>query len=462
MGQPPRPWVLPTRDDQDVAAGSQVIGGVVGSRALVGANWWHPIRVAVVVAFLAYSAAVLLRLPCVANGFSGVERYTRMCYSDIPVLYELRGFADGLLPYLHNAPDVEPFEYPVLTGALAQVGAWLTPVFGGGGIGFYAAHVLLLGVLFVVTVVATGLTAVPRPWDAMLVATSPALLLSATINWDMLAVALVAVWLLLWSRRYVFLAGVVLGLAIAAKFYPVIFLGPLLLLCWRAGVMRSFGRLVAGAGAGWLAVNVPVMLVSFDGWSRFYLFSSERGQDLGSVWLAASIGGLTVPADVLNWLGIGVFALLCAGVAALIVFSPRQPRLAPMLFLTLAAFLVTNKVYSPQFVMWLVPLAVLSLPRLRPLLIWQGAEVLYFAAVWLYLVELEEPGAGLHPGWYAAAIVIRVIALAWFSWRLVQLTLHPQLDPVRLSADDPAGGVLVPPRSPTSANLTPSAAVSTV
>lgn len=445
---PPPPWVLPTQDDADIAAGSQVVGGVVGSHAQVGVNWWHPLRVAAVVAFLAYSAAVLLRLPCVASGFGGIERYTRMCYSDIPVLYQLRGFADGLLPYLHDAPDVDQFEYPVLTGALAQVGAWLTPMFGGGGVGFYAAHVVLLGLLFVITVVATGLTAVPRPWDAMLVATAPALLLTSTINWDMLVLALVAVWLLLWSRRYVFLAGVVLGLAVAAKFYPVIFLGPLLLLCWRAGTMRPLGRLVLGAATGWLLVNLPVMLADFDGWSRFYVFSSERGQDLGSVWLALSIAGVTAPADVLNMLGIGLFALLCAGVASLIIFSKRQPRLAPMLFLTLAAFLVTNKVYSPQFVMWLVPLAVLSLPRLRPLLLWQAAEVLYFAAVWWYLVDLEEPGSGLHPGWYAAAIVVRVVALAWFSWRVVQLTLHPELDPVRRTADDPAGGVLTGPKEP--------------
>lgn len=444
----PPPWVLPTRDDPDIASGSQVLGGVVGSQARVGANWWHPLRVAAVVAFVCYSLAVLLRLPCVANGFSGIDRYTRMCYSDIPVLYQLRGFADGLLPYLHDAPDVEQFEYPVLTGALAQLGAWLTPLFGGGGVGFYAAHVLLLGALFVITVIATGLTAMPRPWDSVLVATSPALLLTSTINWDMLALALVAVWLLLWSRRLVFLAGVVLGLAVAAKFYPLIFLGPMLVLCWRAGVLRSFGRLIAGTAVGWAGVNLPVMLADFDGWSRFYLFSSERGQDLGSLWLAASIAGYTVPAEVLNWIAIGVFALLCAGVAGLIVLSPRQPRVAPVLFLTLAAFLVTNKVYSPQFVMWLVPLAVLSLPRLRPLLLWQGAEVVYFAAVWWYLVDVEQPGDGLHPGWYAAAIVIRVAALAWFSWRVVQLTLTPQLDPVRHGADDPAGGVLTPTAGP--------------
>ena len=437
------PWVFPTADDPDIRAGSQSIGGPVGSHARVGVNWWHPLRVAVVAAVACYSLATLARLPCVANGFSGVERYARMCYSDIPVLYYLRGFNDGLLPYVHNDTTVEALEYPVLTGALATLGSWLTPIFGGGGVGFYAAHVVLLGVLFVATVVATGLTALPRPWDAMLVATSPALLLTATINWDMLAIAGVALWLLLWSRRVVFIAGVVLGLAIAAKFYPVIFLGPLFLLCLRAGRLPAFARMTAGALVGWLAVNLPVMLVNFDGWATFYRFSSERGEDLGSIWLALSIAGAGIPPQVLNWLGISVFAALCAGVAVLIWRSPRRPRLAPMLFLTLAAFLVTNKVYSPQFVMWLVPLAVLSLPRLRPLLIWQSAEVVYFAAVWLYLIGIENLGQALAPGWYATAIVLRVIALAWFSWKVVGLTLDPDRDPVRRYADDPAGGVLV-------------------
>lgn len=442
------PWVIPTADDPDITTGSAVIGGPVGSNASVGRTWWHPLRVAVVVAVACYSLATLARLPCVANGFSGVERYTRMCYSDIPVLYYLRGFNEGLLPYIHNDSSVEALEYPVLTGALATFSGWLTPLFGGGGVGFYAVHVVLLGVLFVVTVVATGLTAIPRPWDAMLVATSPALLLTATINWDMLAIALVAVWLLLWSRRLVFLAGVVLGLAIAAKFYPLIFLGPLFLLCWRAGRLSAFARTTMGVMVGWLGVNLPVMLLNFDGWATFYRFSSERGEDLGSIWLAVSTAGAGVPAQVLNWLGIVVFAVLCAGVALLIWRSRRQPRLAPMLFLTLAAFLVTNKVYSPQFVMWLVPLAVLSLPRLRPLLIWQGAEVVYFAAVWWYLVDLEEPGKGLAPGWYAAAIALRVAALGWFSWKVVELTLEPDRDPVRRSSDDPAGGVLVAEAAP--------------
>jgi hypothetical protein len=221
--------------------------------------------VVVAVAGSAYVVGLVLRMPCVGSGFSGISRYTHLCYSDIPVLYQLRGFADGYLPYLDTPPGGESFEYPVLTGALAQLAAWLTPGFGGGGIGFYAANAVLLGVLFLVTAVATSLAARRRPWDGMLVAAAPAIVLTATINWDLLPAALVAVWLLLWSRRVVFWAGVALGLAIAAKFYPLVLLGPVFVLCLRAGRMPAFWRMLAGTVMAWLVANIPVALVNFDG-----------------------------------------------------------------------------------------------------------------------------------------------------------------------------------------------------
>ena len=64
-----------------------------------------------------------------------------------------------------------------------------------------------------------------------------------------------------------------------------------------------------------------------------------------------------------------------------------------MVFLTVAAFAVTNKVYSPQFVVWLIPLAVLARPRWRDFLWWQAAEVIYFFAVWWYIIWQAESGA---------------------------------------------------------------------
>ena len=447
--QPAANLVLPTQDDPDIARGATVIGGPIGSRGDPGRAWWSPLRVSVVVAVLAYAVSLAIRIPCVNTGFGGLTRYTHMCYSDIPVLYSLRGFADGYLPYLEVGEGQQAFEYPVLTGAMAQLAAWATGWFGGGGLGFYAANVALIGVLFIITVVATGAGAHPREWDGVLVATSPAIILTATINWDMLPVALVAVSLLLWSRRVVFWAGVVLGLAIAAKFYPLVFLGPLLILSIRAGRPAAFGRFLAGAVLAWLVANVPVMIVNFEGWATFYTFSEGRGQDFGSPWLALSIAGLEVPANVVNPLALGIFAVACLALAGFMLLAPRRPRLAPMLFLVLAAFLLTIKVYSPQYVMWLVPLAVLARPRLRDLLIWQAGEVVYFGAVWLYLAGLEAPNRGLPEGWYSLAIWTHIAVTVWFSALLLRDAWRPAHDPVRRNGiDDPLAGPLLEPVAP--------------
>jgi len=428
-----------------------VVGGPIGRRALLGSSVVNPIRAAVVVAIVGYAVALLARMPCVSDGFAGISRYTHLCYSDIPVLYGLRGFADGYPPYLDAADGQQVFEYPVLTGAMAQVGAWLTPIFGGGALGFYAANLAMIGLLLIVTVVATGYTNPQRPTDAILVAASPALLLPAAINWDMLPVALVALWLLLWSRRIVFWSGVVLGLAIAAKFYPLVFLGPLLVLCWRSGRLQAFGRMLVGAVLAWSVANVPVMLANFDGWVTFYTFSSDRAEDFGSPWLALSIMGAGVPEDAINLAGIAAFGVACLAIAWFIWWAPVRPRLAPMLFLVLAAFLLTNKVYSPQYMMWLLPLAVLALPRLRYLVIWQAGELIYFVAIWLYLAGLEDPDRGLPAGWYALAIWAHVGATLWFAAMLVRISLRPDKDPVRVCdarnsahgiSGDPIGGVL--------------------
>src|SRR6185503_19188895 len=56
--------------------------------------------------------------------------------------------------------------------------------------------------------------------------------------------------------------------------------------------------------------------------------------------------------------------------------APRRPRVPQLAFLVVIAFLLANKVWSPQYVLWYLPLAALALPRWRPLLAWQLTEIL--------------------------------------------------------------------------------------
>ena len=92
-------------------------------------------RVIALVAIGMFALGMVQKLPCY-NGawfFGASSQYTHACYSDIPHLYQGRGFADGLVPYFDRLPgDMEYLEYPVLTGVFMEVASWLTP--GGGTI----------------------------------------------------------------------------------------------------------------------------------------------------------------------------------------------------------------------------------------------------------------------------------------------------------------------------------------
>jgi uncharacterized membrane protein len=110
---------------------------------------------------------------------------------------------------------------------------------------------------------------------------------------------------------------------------------------------------------------------------------------------------------------------------------------AQLAFLVLVGFLLVNKVYSPQYVLWLLPVAVLARPRWRDLLIWQAGELFYFAMVWMYLGEYTASATtGGQDVAYAFAILVRVAAELYLAAVVVRDVLRPWRDPVRLSAGD--------------------------
>ena len=107
--------------------------------------------------------------------------------------------------------------------------------------------------------------------------------------------------------------------------------------------------------------------------------------------------------------------------------APRRPRLPQLCFLVLAAFLMTNKVWSPQYVVWLVPLAVLARPRLWPYLLWQLAEVAYFFGIWGYLIFVYSAEGyqvtgyqGISTGWYFAALLARFLTVGLLAAYVVR------------------------------------------
>ena len=93
------PVVHPTNHDKVATAASEVAGGPAGRRILDGTGLVGsgPRRGAVALGM--FALGMLQKLPCFDGAwFSGqTSQYVHACYSDIPHLYNGRGFATGSL-----------------------------------------------------------------------------------------------------------------------------------------------------------------------------------------------------------------------------------------------------------------------------------------------------------------------------------------------------------------------------
>lgn len=184
---------------------------------------------------------------------------------------------------------------------------------------------------------------------------------------------------------------------------------------------------------------------------RFFELNQTRPADWDSLFYVlqnARDGATLDPAGEkptrLNLAVAVLFLAALAGIGVLIAKAPRRPRLAQVLFLTVLAFLLTNKVWSPQFSLWLLPLAALARPRWRTLLAWQAAEALVLLTRFYFFVGNGSPGDGIKVEWFISAVLLRDAVLVGIAVLVVRDVLRPERDVVRADGvdDDPMGGVL--------------------
>ena len=384
-----------------------------------------PLQALIVLAAFTYSLGYFIDYSCIVDGWVDPQRYMHLCYSDIPALYGDRGFSEGIFPYVQAASNGAYLEYPVGTGLFmyfaSVITGWVSSLYPNGYRAFFDVNIVLLFIPFVITVIATALTKPKDPWRAAMIVFAPTMILGATINWDLIPIALVSLGLLFWSRNQPIATGIFFGLAIATKFYPIALLFGFILLAWRTRQWKATIQLLIATVLAFLTVNFPFAFANFDGWFHFYQFNFARAIDFGSFWYAITLIGLpTIPEDLLNVGATIAFVVLLIAITVLVKKAPATPEIAQVLFLILAAFVITNKVYSPQYVLWLVPLAVLARPNWRDFLIWQTGEVIYFAAIWWFLAGYGiDDAKTLTPEWYAAATFIHIAATLYFAIRIV-------------------------------------------
>lgn len=309
----------------------------------------------------ALGVVVLLSATFHALGFFGAP--INVVYSDLLGFYE-RAVAPGF------AYVSKPMEYPVLTGLFIEGAARI----GGSRTGYYVVSIFAL---LAIAIGATRLLYILTPperrrrlWRYWIFA--PSMFVFATYNWDLIAILFSVAAFYAVSRERRNLAAFFLALGFAAKFYPALYLLPLLLSVpsWRERVKLA-GIFVATA----LAVNFPFMLLNFDGWSYFFTLNSVRNSNPDSIWTIARFFFRGLDVVSINMISLVLFA---AGYAGML----WKFRRAPMLYLCFGAtllFLLTNKIFSPQYVLWLLPFFVLVQYKDYPLSLSKGFYILEFS-----------------------------------------------------------------------------------
>jgi hypothetical protein len=446
-------FVVPSRNDSLLRNFTELIGGPLGRRSSPGAvspGFFTVERVLIIFTIVAALLSILIKGYCRVNGWHTPQQFYATCYSDFPELFSSRGLADGVFPFFDQK---SLFEYPVITGLLAGATAWLVPGRGAAPeriLGYFDVNATLIAAMWIVVVLATARIYRRRPWDAAMVALAPAIVLAGLINWDMWAVAMLAAGMYFFARERPVLAGLLIGLGTATKLYPVLILGAVFLLALRSGRMRVFFVTTSSAAVAWLAVNVPFAALNPTGWRYFFDYTQDRPAGYSSLWFAYNLVAerlqlVQLGPEAINALAMNMFLLACVLIAGLALTAPQRPRLAQLTFLIVAGFVLSNKVYSPQYVLWLVPLLALARPRWRDFLLWQAAEALHWTATWMYLGQATSGGSAqnnIDMPYYVMAVLLHMAATAYLMLRVAWDIWEPRLDSLRIQGvDDPHGGV---------------------
>ncbi|GAA6525616.1 hypothetical protein [Intrasporangium sp. DVR] len=401
--------------DPVATAATEVIGGPRGRYAARELPWVLTAAVLSALAAIPAGFGIALRIPCLRTHWAGEGQFWNACYSDLPNAYRDGNLGAGLAAFLQGSDGAPTTGQPPLTGLALMAVASLVPSAEREGTRiawFFALWAVLLTVLLLVLVWLVASTA-RRPWAAAHVALAPVVALVGFVSADLLGVALASAGMWAWARSKPATAGVLLGLAVSARSYPVLILVAIGLLALRSGRLLPFARTASHAVATFLAVFGALWLLHPEAAASSYRAWASAAAGYGSPWLLPQLAGHPLPTWALTALAALGWVIAVGVGAVLALASARRPTLAEVSLVMVGIVLVTGRSFTVQSSLWLVPLLAWCLVQWRDHLIWAGAEAMHFVAVWLTIAATKVPDRGMPNSWYAFFSMLRVIAVLW-------------------------------------------------
>lgn len=337
-------------------------------------------------------------------------------------------------------------EYPLGAVLLFAFEAWA----GGGSTRTANAIVMIPFQLATVAAIWATRTAY-APWLAALVALWPLNAFSWEFKFDLVPAALLAIGAVLaWRNRWA-LSGAVLGLGALVKWTPG--LTAVVLVAWLLASRRGRDAIVH---AGSFAAVVALSYVPFVAWNADHVlaaYSRQGGRSITpeSMWylllrpfdLARVRTHLSFAAGAPEWadaiaVAVQVGLLLALIVCAMLVRGRLRAAVA-LAALAPAVFLLTNRIFSPQFVIvlfasWAVAAALVVGSRREQLAVVVAVALVSASNAFVYPFALPHYAVT----WVICSAVLFIVALGLTAWLVVRAATSAESWPAGSAPPVPA------------------------
>jgi hypothetical protein len=275
-----------------------------------------------------------------------------------------------------------PVEYPALTGLIMWLISFLVTPTSTVYVDYYRITAAFQIVLLAISAYLIFKLAGKKYGFYFVLA--PAVLYSLNRNWDIWAIVPMLFAIILFERKKYVLSAIFLSVAIATKFFPIVLMLPIIIIFLRNRQISTLIKYGSTTLNTWMLINLPFVLIDLEGWAYFYKFSAERALGSASFYELVNIfiPGIKFSSIHFYILNILVFLL----VTAFLMKLKTVPTLAESSFFVMFAFILFNKQYSMQYVIWLTSLAVITLAYISKrnrdsliyiFIIWQAFELAF-------------------------------------------------------------------------------------